>query len=159
MSRISGVTFVTLAGILLAAAVLIPSVEVAAEPAQPDWFLHESSPDPFCPESQATTIEFAVAQLSNVVLQVWDEGMTTVVRTLFDGVGLPGYFTVIWDGTDEEGEQVPEGDYPYVMTATDPDSGALLFEDVKTASVCCSASPIDPGTWSRIKDLYRDPDR
>jgi len=39
------------------------------------------------------------------------------VRTLVDEVQEAGYYTITWDGKDNDGRQVPSGVYFYRLTA------------------------------------------
>ena len=41
------------------------------------------------------------------------------VRTLFDGPLDGGYYSLAWDGTDQNGRQVASGIYFYRMTTSD----------------------------------------
>jgi hypothetical protein len=89
-----------------------PSVPIAFE-------LNQNYPNPFNP---STTIKFTLPSL-------YDEGSTLpttlkiynvlgkVVRTLIDEPMAPGVHHKIWDGRDEEGNQVASGIYFYRLRA------------------------------------------
>ncbi len=57
-------------------------------------------------------ITFAMLEKSTVKLRVLNH-MGTVVRTLIDDTLLAGAYTVNWDATDDEGNEVPPGVYFY----------------------------------------------
>ncbi len=53
-----------------------------------------------------------------VNLSVYDAG-GRLVRTLVDGEKQPGFYTAVWDGTDDEGNEVGTGVYFYRLRAHD----------------------------------------
>jgi hypothetical protein len=140
-------------GFLVCAVALAVTISSAASAQPPDHFeLLQNVPDPFCPSGEvgATDIRFQMPMRSAVLLEVWSADTTAVVRTLLHGLLDAGYHSVIWDGSDDGGADLPSGAYPYSMTATDPDSGDSLFYDMLTATIDCSVD-IRPGTWGGIK--------
>ena len=74
-----------------------------------DFELAQNYPNPFNP---TTTIEFAIPEDSQVVLNVYNiQGQ--LVATLIDGMTNAGYHSVAWDGRDMFGSVVSSGVYFY----------------------------------------------
>jgi len=117
------------------------------------WELYQNDPNPFCANPGSTRIEFTVPQSANIQLVVTTPDGTQVLRTLVHGVLAVGLFTVIWDGRNTNGMSLPNGTYPYRMTATDAQSN-VLFVGTRTASVECFVGVLE-GTWKSIKQRYR----
>jgi len=141
--------------LVVLAAGLMFSVVAVAQPAPPDWSLRQSYPDPFCNAGGGgTAIEFFVAAQAHIVMEVWHPDTSFVEKTLIDGMLSPGFHTVVWDGSDAQGAKVPDGSYPYRLTATNESGTELLFQDTKVAQVFC-ATPAELSTWGKIKALYR----
>jgi hypothetical protein len=144
----------------LAAAILLAallSVAFAASASALEWSLEQNDPNPYCSLYQAPVeIDFSAGSVAQALLVVWDSDSTEVVRTLFDSPVEPGLFSTTWDGRDEDGVLVPAGDYPYVLTATDLGSGAVVFAGSLVMEVNCCCSPTDPlVSWAKVKNLYR----
>ena len=128
----------------------------AAASAQPEWALNQNDPNPFCndPGSRdVTIIAFALAESARVSLEVFDPDTTEVVKILVYGALNAGQHQVVWDGTDDGGDPLPEGSYPYVLTANDIDTGAILFEDALTATIFCPTLS-DEESWGQIKRRF-----
>ncbi len=71
--------------------------------------LSQNAPNPFNPQ---TTIVFAVDRATGVRLGVYDlQGR--LVRTLAERVYAPGEHSVVWDGRDDAGSEMPSGLYLY----------------------------------------------
>ena len=51
------------------------------------------------------------------------------VNRLFDGTQVPGFYTVVWDGTDAKGTSVASSMYFYKLEADG--QGGKQFSDVK----------------------------
>jgi len=79
--------------------------------------LSQNTPNPFNP---STTINYSVPEGASVIvsLKVYDI-RGRLVRTLADGSREPGTHTVLWDGTDESGQQASSGIYIYRLRAGD----------------------------------------
>ena len=95
--------------------VFIPAgsgVEESSAPVR-EFAIEPSHPNPF---SSATTIDFAVAERSNVRLSIYDV-KGTLVRSLVNEQLDPGTYPVMWDGTDSNGQEVANGSYIVQMTA------------------------------------------
>jgi hypothetical protein len=71
-------------------------------------------PNPFARDMR---VSYQVASSGPVSLEVYD-ALGRVVRGLVDGVSEPGYYTVAWDGCDDQGRRVPAGVY-FVRFNTD----------------------------------------
>ncbi len=69
--------------------------------------LNQNYPNPFNPE---TNIEFALPTAQNVTLQIYNL-LGQTVKTLVSGQMDAGYHTARWNGTNENGSQVPSGVY------------------------------------------------
>jgi hypothetical protein len=138
-------------------ALAMPCIAPADPPQPPDHFeLFQNVFDPFCPaiDGGVTDIRFMLPQESEVLLEVWNPDTTAVVRTLIHAALMAGYHSILWDGTDDGGSDLPSGAYPYSMTATDPDTGDPLFYDMLVATIDCTVAT-EPGTWGRIKAGFR----
>ncbi|MGD9379223.1 MAG: C25 family cysteine peptidase [candidate division WOR-3 bacterium] len=71
-------------------------------------------PNPFARDMR---VSYQVASRGRVSLEVYD-ALGREVRGLVDGVSEPGYYTVAWDGCDDQGRRVPAGVY-FVRFNTD----------------------------------------
>jgi hypothetical protein len=78
-----------------------------------DFSLSQNYPNPF---NATTVIEFALPQAGEVKLELYNI-LGQKIRTLVDQELSPGYKQVIWDGTDQKGEQVASGIYFYRLRA------------------------------------------
>ncbi len=86
---------------------------VGADDPAPVFALEPNSPNPF---TSATTINFKVAQRSNVRIDIFDlKG--SLVRTLVSETLDAGGYPVTWDGTDANGHVMASGTYIATMTA------------------------------------------
>ncbi len=119
----------------------------------PEFTLEQNEPNPFCGQ---TRIAFAVPVTVEATLAVWNPDSTMVVRTLVAGRLPAGYHTVIWDGLDDEGASLPNGEYPYVLTAVEMPGDPPIFEASLRARVDCP-TPIEMRTWGSVRTIYRDP--
>lgn len=71
------------------------------------------SPNPF---TSATTVEYSIPRPNIVGLRIYD--LTgRLVRTLVDAKEMPGYHSLEWNGTDDHGDEVPNGIYFCKLTA------------------------------------------
>ncbi len=84
--------------------------------------LFQNYPNPFNP---TTTIGYVIPERGHATLEVFDLSGRHV-RTLLDGVSVPGYGTVQWDGADSRGSRVASGVYYYRLR-----SGTRLVETKK----------------------------
>jgi hypothetical protein len=144
-------------GSAVLAAILVLGIVYAVSAQPPDHFeLFQNIPDPFCvtPDGGVTEIRFQLPMQSAVLLEVWNPDTTVVVRTLVNGVLMAGYHSLLWDGADDGGADLPPGSYPYSLTVTDPESGAPLFYDILVATIDCTVTT-EPGTWGNIKTGFR----
>ncbi len=135
-------------------AVLLVAGLAPAQPPVPDWALNQNVPNPFCNESSITRIQYALAQQAEVLLRVWSPDTTVVVRTVVAGAQSAGYYEVVWDGRDDGGALLDNGEYPYSLTATQVGGGPVLFESMLVASIHCVPIGTDLDTWGRIKALF-----
>jgi hypothetical protein len=69
--------------------------------------LHQNYPNPFNP---STVIQYEIPEAAPVKLVIYDI-LGRHIKTLLNSVQVPGYKTVIWDGTDEAGRPVSAGIY------------------------------------------------
>ncbi|MFH1699898.1 MAG: S8 family serine peptidase [Candidatus Zixiibacteriota bacterium] len=77
--------------------------------------LSQNHPNPFNPE---TSIRFVLKSTQHATLDVYNI-IGQSVRNLFDEIASAGEHNVIWDGTDNNGQQVASGVYFYRLTAAD----------------------------------------
>jgi hypothetical protein len=140
---------------VLCFALLLPLYPIGAAFAQPapDFSLEQNEPNPFCGQ---TSIRFAMHVTAEGSLRVWNPDSTMVVRTLVEGRLLVGYHEVIWDGRDDAGIPLPNGEYPYVLTAVEVPGDPPIFVASLRARIDCP-TPIEMRTWGSVKTIYRDP--
>jgi hypothetical protein len=92
-------------------------VEGEDETDVPDVFaLSKNFPNPFNP---STTINYDIAGTGGHVSMVIYNMSGQKVRTLVDEVKAPGFYSVVWDGTDEFGMSVSSGIYLYKIISGD----------------------------------------
>jgi hypothetical protein len=73
--------------------------------------LYQNRPNPF---GRTTTIRYALPVSSLTELNIYDVTGRTVTR-LVQSEQKPGYYTVVWKGTDMRGRSVAAGTYFYVL--------------------------------------------
>jgi len=73
--------------------------------------LYQNRPNPF---GRTTTIRYALPVPSLTELSIYDVSGRTVTR-LVQSEQKPGYYSVVWKGTDMRGRSVPAGTYFYVL--------------------------------------------
>lgn len=71
--------------------------------------LHQNWPNPFNP---LTTIRYDIPELSSITITIYDL-LGRQVRTLLDQVEEPGYKSIQWDATNDQGQPVSAGIYLY----------------------------------------------
>ena len=81
----------------------------------PKTELAQNIPNPFNPR---TTIRYTLARDSRVRLTVFNVA-GRLVQTLVENHQLPGEYTVVWDGKDENGLEVASGIYLYRLATND----------------------------------------
>ena len=75
--------------------------------------LEKNYPNPFNP---STTIPFNITQAGNVALNVYDMS-GSLVKTLTSDYKEAGSYKVIWNGLNNDGQQVASGQYILKMSA------------------------------------------
>jgi hypothetical protein len=78
-----------------------------------DYALDQNYPNPFNP---TTTMDFALPQKSSVTLNIYNV-LGQKIRTLVNSDYNPGYYSVTWDGTSDNGIEVASGVYFYRIKA------------------------------------------
>jgi|GEM_PF-1136035 len=73
--------------------------------------LYQNRPNPF---GRTTTVRYALPVPSLTELNIYDVSGRTVAR-LVQSEQKPGYYSVVWKGTDMRGRSVPAGTYFYVL--------------------------------------------
>jgi len=79
-----------------------------------------NNPNPFNPDTQTTTIGYALSKSSNITLSIHELSGNAVVKKSFpagDNGGRAGYNTVAWDGKSDSGQAVGNGIYVYLIIA------------------------------------------
>ena len=87
--------------------------DVGPTASTPQFSIEPNYPNPF---TSSTTLNFAVAERSNVRVDVYDV-KGTLVRTLVNEELDPGTYPVTWDATDANGHEMANGSYIARMTA------------------------------------------
>jgi len=82
------------------------------------YALHQNYPNPFNPETVIRYQLSAVSSQTNqpVVLKVYNL-LGQAIRTLVDEKQRPGWYRVVWDGTNDAGQRVGSGVYLYRLEA------------------------------------------
>ena len=80
-----------------------------------EYALHQNFPNPFNP---LTTIEYALPKDSPVQLTIYNIMGQEVIK-LIDKDLTAGYKSIVWNGHDKNGNQVPSGVYVYLIKAGD----------------------------------------
>ena len=94
----------------------MPSIGIAEKPAKPkEVALLGNVPNPF---NASTEIRFVLPQAGDVKVEVLDVS-GKVVRTLFEGNMPAGTHSLIWNGTDAAGKEMPSGVYTCRVIAGD----------------------------------------
>jgi len=82
-----------------------------------EYALEQNYPNPFNPE---TSIQYSVVSdqsiTQHITLKIYNL-LGQEVRTLVDEAQAAGYYTVMWDGRDRSGSDVPSGVYFYRLQA------------------------------------------
>jgi N-acetylneuraminic acid mutarotase len=85
------------------------SVTIDAQPAE--YYLAQNYPNPFNP---TTNINFSLKKPGNVTLKIYNlQGK--LVRTLVDEKKFAGTYSMLWDGTDQQGMKATTGIYIYTL--------------------------------------------
>ncbi|MDZ7376842.1 MAG: T9SS type A sorting domain-containing protein, partial [candidate division KSB1 bacterium] len=85
------------------------SVTVDAKPS--GYSLSQNYPNPFNPE---TAINFSLKEAGKVTLKIYNlQGQ--LVRTLVDEEKLAGSYSVMWNGTADNGAKLASGIYYYTL--------------------------------------------
>ncbi|MCX7785523.1 MAG: T9SS type A sorting domain-containing protein, partial [candidate division WOR-3 bacterium] len=79
------------------------------------FMLYQNSPNPF--KSQ-TTIRYSISAQSKVSLVIYDVS-GRLIKTLVNERKAPGIYSIIWNGTDDNGRKVGQGVYFYVLKTAD----------------------------------------
>jgi hypothetical protein len=77
------------------------------------FVLENSNPNPFLTQ---TLIRYALPKEDKVNLQIYNV-VGNLVRTLKTGIGKPGFYTISWNGKDENDNKVAKGIYFYRLEA------------------------------------------
>ena len=80
-----------------------------------DFAAYQNYPNPFNP---STEIKFDLPVNSHVKLEIFNV-LGQKVTTVIDADMEAGYRSVVWTGTDKNGQQVASGIYYYRLTADD----------------------------------------
>ena len=74
-----------------------------------EYKLFNNYPNPFNP---STTIKYSIPKVSNVKIQVYNM-MGQLIKTLVNETKAPGFYNVVWNGTNESASKVASGIYFY----------------------------------------------
>jgi len=77
--------------------------------------------DEFDPDSQTLRITFRTNERADITIKVYDDD-NDVVRELWDDITKnAGSYTILWDGKDDDGDEVIDGDYTIKVVADNAD--------------------------------------
>ena len=83
-------------------------------PREPENFkLNQNYPNPFNP---STVISYQLSTVSHVTLKIYDALGREVKTLVEDEEESPGTHSVVWNGTDRQGDRVSSGVYFYQLT-------------------------------------------
>ena len=91
---------------------LVVSVDENLDEVPVNFVLENNYPNPFNP---STVIKYAVPELSNVNLKIYNS-LGQVVKTLVNTTQAAGSYSLQWDGTSDTGVKVSSGIYIYRLT-------------------------------------------
>ncbi len=97
------------------------------EQSLPEEYSLKAYPNPFNP---ATTIHYALPELSNVKITIYDI-MGHEVITLINGFENTGFKEIVWEGINTSGHPVPSGMYFYRLDAKGVESGESFHQSKK----------------------------
>jgi hypothetical protein len=94
------------------------------EPIPHNFTLSQNYPNPF---NSSTMIEFSLSKNEDITLVIYDL-LGRRVRSLINNGIEEGSYSVIWDGKDESGRNVPSGTYFYrLSTSSDIDTKRMVL--------------------------------
>ena len=114
----SGMTFPPTIGPALCFPVITRSNSASDGDGKPipySFSLNQNRPNPFNP---STVVDYSVARKSQVNISVFNI-LGQIVKTMVDREVDAGQYQAVWDGVDENGNQVASGIYFYKMRTTD----------------------------------------
>ena len=135
----------------LLALVLIPAVEASeadVSPSPASWSLNPIDPNYLC---GATHLGFSAPQNAYVQFAIWNADETAIVRLLLEQMVPAGLHEILWDGHDEQGVPVPDGQYLYRLVAQV--DGSTVFDSSVVFEVNCSVA-VEGVTWGSLKSSY-----
>ena len=91
------------------------ALDISDEIMDYEFTLYNAYPNPFNP---STTIDFEVPYSMNVVLNVYDIS-GKLVKTLVNDIKNTGKHSVVWDGTNQNGNGVSNGMYIYKLISSE----------------------------------------
>jgi hypothetical protein len=102
------------------------------------WEFAEADPAVFCPDSTGTTIRFAVQEACRLEIMIGSEETHSVVRALVNEQLQRGMHSAAWDGRDDLGRRLPDGQYTCGMMAAY--GGRYHLFPASTITLDCSAA-------------------
>jgi|WetSurMetagenome_2_1015567.scaffolds.fasta_scaffold138739_2 hypothetical protein len=94
--------------------IVIPAVDEDVTTPQ-NFSLSQNYPNPF---NASTMIEFSLSKDEHVTLAIYDLLGRRIISLLNNGIE-EGSYSVIWDGKDESGRDVPSGTYFYRLSTSE----------------------------------------
>lgn len=126
---------------------------VAAHAGPASWGLEQNVPDPFCPDSTTTLITYALDIDCRAIIEVHLFDSADIVRTLVDEQLPAGQHSVLWDGRNDQGEMLPDGQYDIGMMVEY--GGHYYLLPKRVATIECPLTPARDTRWGTIRLIYR----
>ncbi len=88
---------------------------VGSDISSSNYKLSQNYPNPFNP---STKIEYSVQTTNNIQIKIYNS-LGQLVKTLVDETKIPGEYSVVWNGKDDNGSSVSSGVYFYQIQTKD----------------------------------------
>ena len=121
---------------------------ITVERLNPSLTSVSDSPDPLpLTDSASSTIKFTLSEKAKVSIRIYDNNQT-LINTIGNKTFDYGENSIVWDGSDQAGNEVTNGTYTYIIEATDsffkkstPVSGTIKIDSTKPEITSASILP------------------